>query len=626
MENPLAAKVEFAYQRAKERLLASRSPGGYWIGRLASSAVSTATALSALSLVRRSDPGQQPERFGLLIERGAAWLAAHQNADGGWGDTDRSYSNIATTILAVAALRLSDCSNHHAAVVERGVNYIKRNGFVEAVFRRYGRDRTFAAPILANAALAGMVDWRDVPRLPFELACLPQDWYRFLHLPVVSYAIPALVAIGQLGHAFRPTRLWPWRWVRGWAVEPSLRVLEAMLPESGGYLEATPLTSFVVMSLAACRRADHPVARRGVEFLVRSVREDGSWPIDTNLATWLTTLAINALAHGGENVSALLGNDCLDWLLGCQHRTRHPFTGAEPGGWGWTDLSGAVPDADDTPGALLALSAWHASSSPGDAQQQRIEEAIVRGVNWLLDLQNRDGGWPTFCRGWGKLPFDRSGADLTAHALRALRACQHIIARSNSRSSAALAARCARAVRRGFRYLANCQRSDGSWIPLWFGNQDHPDELNPVYGTARVLLAYQAWGLHDTQPFQRAWNWLVGAQNCDGSWSIGLKVDKEKTGSIEETAVALEALAADPSPATALERGIAWLTDRMMTGDIEPSPIGFYFAKLWYYEELYPWIFAVSALGRLRNWCDTQAGGPLGQIRKRRVVGGAAAR
>ena len=28
------------------------------------------------------------------------------------------------------------------------------------------------------------------------------------------------------------------------------------------------------------------------------------------------------------------------------------------------------------------------------------------------------------------------------------------------------------------------------------------------------------------------------------------------------------------------------------------TPIGFYFAKLWYYERLYPLIFSVSALGQ----------------------------
>src|SRR5688500_9431381 len=130
------------------------------------------------------------------------------------------------------------------------------------------------------------------------------------------------------------------------------------------------------------------VIRHGVQFLIDSVRPDGSWPIDTNLATWNTTLAINALAGAGEDVAELLlpptstvGNalrgvpgtddeaatanlgtaqrpfptgNVLDWLLSCQHTKRHPFTGADPGGFGWSDLSGAVPDADDTAGAILA--------------------------------------------------------------------------------------------------------------------------------------------------------------------------------------------------------------------------------------------------------------------------------
>ena len=39
-----------------------------------------------------------------------------------------------------------------------------------------------------------------------------------------------------------------------------------------------------------------------------------------------------------------------DWLLEQQYTERHPYTGADPGGWGWTDLPGSVPDADDTPG------------------------------------------------------------------------------------------------------------------------------------------------------------------------------------------------------------------------------------------------------------------------------------
>ena len=29
-----------------------------------------------------------------------------------------------------------------------------------------------------------------------------------------------------------------------------------------------------------------------------------------------------------------------DWLMRQQFKERHPYTGASPGGWGWTDLPG----------------------------------------------------------------------------------------------------------------------------------------------------------------------------------------------------------------------------------------------------------------------------------------------
>ena len=38
----------------------------------------------------------------------------------------------------------------------------------------------------------------------------------------------------------------------------------------------------------------------------------------------------------------------------------------------------------------------------------------------------------------------------------------------------------------------------------------------------------------------------------------------------------------------------------------EPWPIGFYFAKLWYHERLYPLIFTVSALGKYNSLVTEQ--------------------
>jgi hypothetical protein len=123
-----------------------------------------------------------------------------------------------------------------------------------------------------------------------------------------------------------------------------------------------------------------------------------------------------------------------------------------------------VPDADDTAGALLALAAL--PPCPASA------EAALAGAGWLVDLQNRDGGWPTFCRGWGKLPFDRSGCDLSAHVLRGL-------LRWRGSGPARLARRIGRAAERGFAFLARTQRADGGWPALWFGTQADQASLAP---------------------------------------------------------------------------------------------------------------------------------------------------
>jgi squalene-hopene/tetraprenyl-beta-curcumene cyclase len=562
-------RLESAYLTARDALLAERAPGGYWVGELSTSALSTAVAVCALSLVQKAGRGS----FQALINGGLSWLAGHQNADGGWGDTVKSFSNISTTLLGRSAFHIAGQAERYPDALARSKAWLDaRYGttpaqVAEAVRRRYGTDRTFSVPILMTCALAGLAPWREVTSLPFELACFPQPWYRFLGLPVVSYALPALIAIGQAVFHHRP----PWdpfrRALRLLAIRPSLRVLDSIQPPNGGFLEAAPLTGFVTMGLASTGKADHVVVQRAVSFLVNGVRPDGSWPIDTNLSTWVTTLSVNALA-AAKDLSALDRQEALRaWLIGQQYTERHPFTGAAPGAWAWTPLPGGVPDADDTPGAILALTNLQAGGWRGEQ---------ARG--WLGNLQNSDGGMPTFCRGWTKMPFDRSGSDLTAHALRAWHAL------GIPPNQAALA------------YLAREQRPDGSWLPLWFGNQHAPDDVNPTYGTSRVLAAYRDLGLLHAEEAQRGLAFLASIQNADGGWGGAAGCPS----STEETALALDVLIGQ-APATIVDRGLTWLVKAVESERWrEPSPIGFYFAKLWYFEKLYPLIWAVMALGRAR--------------------------
>ncbi|MCR9208669.1 MAG: squalene--hopene cyclase [bacterium] len=630
--------------RLRNELLAQRTKDGHWTGELSASALSTATAISAMSAAVRSGKLADADKGALLeqIQSGRSWLANQQNDDGGFGDTDRSHSNIATSYLVLAAWTLSDQVTGEAInadAISRLRNWIQFAGELDGLRRRYGKDKTFVVPILTNMAIAGLVPWKKVAALPFEAAVVPQSMYRFVGMPVVSYAVPALVAIGQVKFLEGGGCLPPWSLVRRAAIEPSMKVLRSMQPSSGGYLEATPLTAFVVMSLSASGRADHEVTQNGLRFLRDSMLPDGSWPIDTNLANWATSLATTALAMDPDDDRSWSSNELIQWQRSCQYQERHPFTGADPGGWGWTDLTGSVPDADDTPGAIISLRMqattrsdllcddysrdWPASDPSGSISENALDtwKACDRGVDWLLGLQNRDGGWPTFCRGWGKLPFDRSSNDLTAHALRAI-AC--LPKRDSAKRE--------RAVRRGLQFLRKNQQADGSWLPLWFGNQDRPEEDNPIYGTSRVLVDVSPALGHDA--ILRGLQYLIESQNSDGGWGGGESV-RETFGlpegfisSMEETALAVEALVSwwaricgdeggqaaekdipDGSPWDASMRsalraailsGTRWLIDAVQRERHQVAwPIGFYFAKLWYYERLYPLVYTTAALGRV---------------------------
>jgi squalene-hopene/tetraprenyl-beta-curcumene cyclase len=574
-------------------LLAELGESGHWTGELSSSALSTAVATIALGeLDRRAGTTDNQS----LVEAGLRWLAGNANADGGWGDTIRSQSNLSTTALVWAAFGAARADELHRAVVQRAEMWIKRaagslDELVPAIEAAYGKDRTFSLPIVMTLALSGRLGadgWRRVRPLPFELAMFPRAWFGALQLPVVSYALPALIAIGQTIHHHAPSPNPIARTIRNAARQRTLRVLEQLQPVNGGFLEATPLTAFVTMSLASMGLGGNIVARRGAEFLRNSIRPDGSWPIDTNLATWVTTLSIKALAAQPDTLTATQKQRLREWLLGQQFQTVHPYTGAAPGGWAWTDLPGGVPDADDTAGALLALR----QLGEPDAATLRAAEA---GVRWLLDLQNRDGGMPTFCRGWGTLPFDLSTPELTAHALRAWVAWRPLLGTAPARRVDA-------ALPRAFRFLRQSQRADGAWIPLWFGNEHATGHENPVYGTAQVLIALNELGragvIVDDDLRRDAVAFLVRAQNADGGWGgeHGCPV------SIEETALAVEALAGVPDQSAALARGREKLLQLIVAEAWRtPSPIGLYFARLWYFERLYPLSFATSALGRLTS-------------------------
>lgn len=578
-------KIQEMLDDVRGTLLSKRDKDGMWRGALSSSAISTSVSVFALYRI-------DAQKYKAEIERGTRWLLDTMKEDGSWGDSVESPSNLTATLLTYTSLHgIGQAPAKSLAYLEQKLGGHSEEQIIKGVLDYYGKDFTFSVPILTMCALSGIIsNMKRIPPFPFELAVLPQRFFRFLNLPVVSYAIPALISIGILQLRWNHTPKSLTSRMREPFVKRTLKKLIKLQPEDGGFLEAAPLTAFCSMCLSAAGYNDHPVTQRSATFLVETQREDGSWPIDTDLAGWVTSLAGNALAEDLDDPLALA-----ETIKNNITKTIHPFTGAPAGGWGWTNLSGSVPDGDDTSGALVAL---HALTRGTYCKE------VGAGLNWLMKLQNNDGGMPTFCKGWGKLPFDRSSPDISAHAALAMGLWLPSLPEPQGAE-----------VQKSFdRLLGWLEKQvkgaegSGAWVPLWFGDQDAHDEKSPVYGTA-TLMDYLSRLPNEraTALANKGIAFLLQAQNADGGWSGNIKEKNINRGAspskVTITAKALAALSYHRDKAevkAAIATGVEFLYQRWKEGRLyEREPIGLYFARLWYSEEMYNLCYLMVCLKRL---------------------------
>ena len=150
------------------------------------------------------------------------------------------------------------------------------------------------------------------------------------------------------------------------------------------------------------------------------------------------------------------------------------------------------------------------------------------------------------------------------------------------------------------------QSESGNWLPLWFGNQYTVDHTNPVYGTAKVLIYLKDAIHHNYLPssikmeidelIKKGESYLLSVQNVDGSWGG----DKDILGSMEETALSVSALSGIKYKISC-EKGLVWLGGQHRKKGLFSSPIGLYFASLWYDEEMYPITAYLEALERMKE-------------------------
>ncbi len=176
-----------------------------------------------------------------------------------------------------------------------------------------------------------------------------------------------------------------------------------------------------------------------------------------------------------------------------------------PGGWAFEFENDHYPDIDDSAEVIIAILRTKLEGIDADKQKEVVE----RGLNWLMSMQSRNGGWAAFDKDnddtfLTKILFfdfgetlDPPSVDVTAHVLELLGRLGY------NREHPA--------VRKALDYIYQEQESDGSWFGRW--------GVNYVYGTGSVLPALEAIGEDMHQPaIKRAIKWLVQHQNTDGGW------------------------------------------------------------------------------------------------------------
>ena len=175
----------------EKKILSLRNQDGIWDGNLSSSALAVAVAIFALWKYN-------PKKNKSHIEQGLNWLQNNNNVDGGYGDTTKSKSNLSTSLLCWSAFSIvADISSFQSTIcklenwLSQKIGSLEPSKISEAILTHYSGDKTFSVPILALCALSGRLGekgWESVPQLPFQFAALPDRFFRWFNLSVVSYA------------------------------------------------------------------------------------------------------------------------------------------------------------------------------------------------------------------------------------------------------------------------------------------------------------------------------------------------------------------------------------------------------------------------------------------------------
>jgi squalene-hopene/tetraprenyl-beta-curcumene cyclase len=658
--SPLSAAVE----RTCHCLLSRQTPDGHWVGELQGDTILESEYILLMAFLGRE--GEEK------VAKAARYILTQQLPEGGWNNYPDGPADLSVSVKAYFALKL--------AGYDHDLPYMRR---ARAVIRFLGGAARCNSFTKFYLALLGQFPYANCPAVPPEMMLLPKwvyfniyamsSWTRTIVVPLsIFYAykpirvLPPALGIQELFLEPPEKPLWPHpptrrrlTWTNFFlALDQVIKRLEARglgairtaalkraetwllehFADSDGVGAIFPPIIYTIISLRCLGYSDDSLEMRwALKQLDDLILEEGETlrlqPCFSPI--WDTALTLIALADAGVPGTHPAVQRATRWLF--DHEVRRPGDWSvmnpvlEPGGWFFEYRNGSYPDTDDTAMVLTALAktgqAWEGRAL--NAERERIMAApprfalrapARRGLNWLLGMQNRDGGWAAFDRDVNreiltKIPFadhnamlDPSCPDITARVLESLGHYGYQVGN--------------RQVDRAVAFLQATQEPLGAWLGRW--------GVNYIYGTWQVLTGLQSIGYDMRQPMvRRAVAWLEHVQQASGGWGESCRSYDDPslagrgTPTASQTAWALLGLlAAGEADSAAVRSGIDYLLATQQADGTwhEEHFTGTGFPKVFYLKyHMYALYFPLMALSRY-SWATIPRPAHNGQAHEPKTV------
>lgn len=516
---PCKEVLDETIHAALETVLNSQNSEGFWSDCFDTGAMPNAQTAIALYLLGVADA----EWTNSLLSQ----IMSTQRCDGSWSVYPTGEGDLSTTVECYYALQLYGYWD----------GYKERRSLAEDFILRSGGLKQCRNLTKMFLALGGEISWNWLPS-PRLYLLLFSSWFPVGIRDIVTFTrlhvAPMLLLSSMKFVSDKRSEpvLKNLMWTTELHVEtlterrslsprmyrPLFRCLKWVLERReadgtvAGYHSSTLLVIFTLRAFGY--EENHPDIQNMIHAMRKSLyvsEEAGYGHQQTcDAHVWNTALAVKAIL-ATEELQPIAVENAVCYLASKQQRNfgewflKNP---RQPGGWAFSSNNTIHPDIDDTVACLEALYPY----------RMQFEKSWWLGVNWLLGMQNKDGGWSAFDKNCNKrwlewIPAndmkrtmcDPSTPDISGRVVEFL-ILHHILPIQDQK------------ILRALRWIRKHQESDGSWFGRW--------GTTYIYGTwcaVKALVAAEVSSCDDS--LRRAKEWLLTIQHIDGSFGESCQSD-----------------------------------------------------------------------------------------------------